>query len=248
MTDIHSHVLPGVDDGSMDVEMSLDMLDMAFQSGVDTLVMTPHGNIPDLYENYADSHLLHAFQELEKAKEEAGIPIRLIRGMEVYTTDDMPELFQQKKLLTINGTHYMLMEFAFDEDPDFASMKIEEIQRLGVRPVIAHPERYFFIQDDLTIAFHWCVTGCALQVNKGSLLGKFGPGPEFAAHEILKHNLAACIASDAHRSYSRTTHMGELREFLIREYDEDFAELMLKINPDRIIQGRRLFGYEPVPF
>ena len=248
MIDIHTHVLPGIDDGSEDMEMSLEMLRIAAESGVHTLVTTNHCNIPDEYDNYADDSLLGLWERLKTAAAEAKIPIRLCRGMEIFATEDLPELLMEHRVWTLNDTRYFLTEFSFDEDPDFCRYILQKCRDLGYQPVIAHPERYFFIQDDPGMAYEFCVSGYALQINKGSLLGRFGPRVRETANRILSHGLCACVASDAHRPYERSTYMSDIRAFLEEEYGEDYADLLLKENPARILEGREILGYEPIPF
>lgn len=248
MIDIHTHVLPGIDDGSESMEMSLEMLAIAAESGVNTIVATPHCNIPDEYENYADEALLMLWDQLENSVAEAHIPIRLCRGMEIFATEDLPELLTQKRVWTINDTKYFLVEFSFDEDPNFCWQVLRECENAGFNPIIAHPERYFFLQDDPATAYEFCVAGYGLQVNKGSLLGRFGIGPKRTADLILNHGLCACVASDAHRPYERSTFMADLRGYLEEEYGEAYMRLLLEENPARILSGRELLGYEPIPF
>ncbi len=248
MIDIHSHVLPGIDDGSRDMDMSLELLAMSADSGVEVLVTTPHCNIPGEFDNYVSPDLERLFQRLDAARAAAEIRLKLCRGAEIFATPELPDLLREGRAWTLNGTRYFLTEFAFDEDPSFCSGILAECADLGFRPVIAHPERYFFLQDDPRIAFDWCTSGYALQINKGSLLGRFGPESRQTAEQLLGHGLAACLASDAHHPLQRTTHMGEIAELLVEEYGEDYARLLLKENPKRILRGRDLLGYEPIPF
>lgn len=248
MIDIHSHVLFGVDDGSQSMEESLELLAIAAESGVHTLVTTPHCNIPGEYENYASDELAARFERLDHAREKAEIPIRLCRGMEVFATPELPELLQQNKIWTLNGTRYFLMEFSFSEDPDFCSWILRRCRELDYTPVIAHPERYYFVQDDPDLAFDWCVEGFPLQLNKGSILGRFGPETLYCAHQLLEHGLAACVASDAHSPRQRSTYMSEINEYLLENYGADYCRLLLNENPARILSGRELLGYEPIPF
>ena len=248
MIDIHSHVLPGIDDGSDSMETSLILLEMAAESGVDTLVTTPHCNIPDEVDNYLSPELESLWERLNEEKNRAGIPIQLCRGMEIFATEALPELLQQGRVWTLNGTDWFLMEFAFHEDTDFCNEVLSRCRALGFRPVIAHPERYSFIQEDPQLAFEWCTRGYALQVNKGSLLGRFGPKVRHTAQLLMDHGLVACVASDAHNPYQRSTHMAEIRDYLIDEYGGDYAWLLLEENPKRILGGRELLGYEPIPF
>ncbi len=248
MTDIHSHIIPGIDDGSPDMESSLEMLAMAAESGVKTIVATSHCNIPGSFQNYVSDELKERFGKLKEAALKEEIPIRILPGMEVFATPDLIDLLYQKQVWTLNGTAYLLMEFAFDEDPDFCNDILNKLKKIGVKPVIAHPERYYFIQDDPQLAFEWCVDGCALQLNKGSVLGRFGRGPEDCAHALLRHGLAACLASDAHSPYARTTDMRELKYFLRTYYGEDYMRLLLDANPERIVKGQKLLGYEARAF
>ncbi len=248
MIDIHSHILPGVDDGSQSLDESLELLAIAADSGVHSIVATPHCNIPDEFENYASPELEQLFQRLERARKDVGIPIRLCRGMEVFATDALPELLREGKLWTINGTRYFLMEFAFSEDVDFCQDVLRHCRELGYMPIIAHPERYFFVQDDPELAYRWCTEGFGLQLNKGSVLGRFGPEAYRCARLLLDHNLAACVASDAHSPAQRSTYMGEINDSLLYNYGEDYRRLLLEENPSRILEGKNLLGYEPIPF
>lgn len=248
MTDVHAHILPGIDDGSEDMETSLELLSMAASSGVGTVVATPHCNIPGEFGNYASRELDYLFARLRARAEERRIPVKLCRGMEIFATEDMPALLKDGLVWTLNGTRYFLTEFAFDEDPDFCFGVLEDCRRAGFRPIVAHPERYFFVQDDPQIAFEMCTSGCGLQLNKGSLLGRFGPEVRELALALVDHGLAACIASDAHGVRGRTTDMSEIRRFLNDNFGDGCAKLLLSDNPSRILSGAELKGVEPIPF
>ena len=248
MIDIHTHVLPGVDDGAADLDEALALLAMAADSGVDTVVTTPHCNIPEEYENYVCPELDDLWQAFAREARRVGIPVRLCRGMEIFATEDLPELLEQRRVWTLNGTANFLTEFAFGEELDFCFDVLQRCRRRGFRPVIAHPERYLFVQDDPAIAYEWCTMGYALQLNKGSLLGRFGRPAQLTAELLMDHGLVACVASDAHSPEQRTTHMEEIRRYLADRWGEDYARLLLEENPSRILAGRELLGYEPIPF
>ena len=248
MIDIHTHVLPGVDDGAADLDEALALLAMAVDSGVDTVVTTPHCNIPEEYENYVCPELDALWRAFNREVQRAGIPVRLCRGMEIFATEDLPELLEDRQVWTLNGTKFFLTEFAFGEEPAFCFDVLQRCRELGFRPVIAHPERYLFVQDEPAIAYEWCTRGYALQLNKGSLLGRFGRPAQLTAELLMDHGLAACVASDAHSSVQRTTHMEEIRRYLADRWGGDYARLLLEENPSRILAGRELLGYEPIPF
>ena len=248
MIDIHTHVLPGVDDGSPDLDASLELLHIAAECGVTTLVTTPHCNIPGAPENYASPELDGLWRMLAREAERERIPVRLCRGAEIFATEELPELLSDGLVWTLNGTRYFLTEFDFGEEPDFCFYVLDRCRERGFRPVIAHPERYLCVQDDPSIAFEWCTQGYALQLNKGSLLGKFGRPVQITAELLADHGLAACVASDAHSPYQRTTYMGRIREYLTEQFGEAYARLLLQENPSRILAGQELLGLEPIPF
>ena len=248
MIDIHTHVLPGVDDGAQDLSAALELLDQAVDSGVDVLVATPHCNIPEEYDNYVSPELLRRWDRLEAETRRQGIPIRLCKGMEIFATEELPRLLAEERVWTLNGTRYFLTEFSFGEDPDFCRYILRECRKLNYWPIIAHPERYYFLQDDPDIAYEWCTAGYGLQINKGSLLGRFGPREKRTGDLLLQHGLAACVASDAHSPRARTTDMQEVRQYLRRVYGDDYMRLLLEENPGRILKGQVLLGYQPQPF
>ena len=109
-----------------------------------------------------------------------------------------------------------------------------------VVPVIAHPERYYCVQRDPQLIYQLVMDGCVTQVNKGSIAGKFGKEAYYAAMELLEYNLVGCVASDAHTSYMRTTHMEEVYDFLEKQYSTECAELLLHDNPEKITQNQNL--------
>lgn len=247
MIDIHSHIVPGVDDGSDSLDESIDMMLAAYGSGVTVMTATPHC-YPGLYENYADGLVAERYKALKREIARLDVPVKLVRGMECMADERLPEQIRSGLVWTLNGTSYLLMEFQFGEDPDFCAYMIGLLMEAGIHPVIAHPERYFFIQRNPEIAFDWCTGGCALQLNKGSVLGRFGQGPKRTAESLLRHGLAACLASDAHGAVHRTADMADARLYIERLFGEKYAKLLTAENPKRILQGRPLLGYRPIPY
>lgn len=248
MIDIHAHILPGVDDGAVNMDESVEMALMASDSGVDYLVATPHCNIPGVYDNYLDDELRERFMGLKRVVEAEQIPIRILGGMEVFATSDLPDLLKKKKILTLNGTKYFLMEFAFDEDLDFCSMILEQCFSMGYIPVIAHPERYYGVQDHPEIVYQWYIKGYKIQINKGSILGRFGKSVKRTADQLLEHRIVTCIGSDAHSPYRRTPHMAEIREYMRDNYGNEYTRLLTEENPRRILMGEKTAGYRPISF
>ena len=195
MIDIHTHILPMVDDGASNFEEALDMAVMAAESGVRAIVATPHSNHDVGFVNYESEYLAEIFNKLCDMLHEMNIPIRLYRGMEIWASTDIVEKLSYGTLLTLNRTKYTLVEFAFDEETWWIEAILEEMLREGYLPIIAHPERYFCVQEDPNNLYNWRKMGAFAQMNKGSILGRLGRRAEDTAKLLLKHNLINCSDS-----------------------------------------------------
>lgn len=240
MIDIHSHILPGVDDGAVSVEEALIMAEMAVKSGVKVMAVTPHSNQPGAFKNYESRELRDVYWRLKEAIKAEKIPLQLVRGMEIFATSELPKRIEKKQLISLNSSQYYLIEFAFNASPYYIEDRIMDVLNLGKVPVIAHPERYYCVQDDPNQLYHWRRLGALAQMNKGSVFGRFGTRTEKAAEIILKHCLVNCIASDAHGADMRTTEMEEIKIFLDRHFSEDAGKLLLHINPSCILKNKPL--------
>lgn len=231
MIDIHNHLLPSIDDGPPTLDDSLDMADIAASSGVDTVILTPHCNIPDYFDNYYTPTLMLAFQNLQSAIRQSHIPLQVLPGMEVFTTDHISDLIRRHQLIGLNLSDYMLIEFDFAAHPHRINARLQDIRQNGIIPIVAHPERYECIQDAPYIAEAWLKSGCLLQCNKGSFLGSFGRHAEIAAHFMLEHRMISFIASDAHRATIRTPQMQEIYQYIAHEFSDDTAHHLMYDNP-----------------
>ena len=246
MIDIHSHILPGIDDGARSIYDTLEMAQTAVQNGIHTMVATPHCNVPGEYDNYFGKHYEKTYLQAVKAIRKEGIPLRLLPGMEVYVTEEVPDLMVQGKIMPLNQTHYLLVEFGFAEDPQFADYMLERITAKGVTPVIAHVERYYFVQDDPSVIRQWLKKGYVIQVNKGSYQGRFGRKEQKTAYQLTDENLVSVIATDTHRPYRRTPKMDEVYADLLNDYSERYLKVLLEENPKRICMDRKVLIHKGV--
>ena len=234
MIDIHTHILPGIDDGARDIYDTLEMASIAAENGVTDIVATPHCNVPGMYENHFGQKYKEVFLRASRAIKKENIPITLRPGMEVFTTEEVPKLMAEGKIMPINGSHYVLMEFSFQEDPEFADMMLEKVHRMGVIPVVAHVERYEFIQEYAGQINEWKKKGYVIQCNKGSFQGRFGRKEKYIAYHLMDSKLVDVIASDTHRPYVRTPNMADVYEELLMEYSEEYLNKLFEYNPRRI--------------
>lgn len=240
MIDIHAHILPGMDDGAEDLQDALDMAKIAVENGITTMVATPHCNIPGIYDNYLDRRFVDIYKRVCRELEAHEIPLKLLPGMEVFATPDLPELLQTKKLVTLNGSKYLLVEFEFEEDLRYVESILESIFRAGLCPVVAHAERYECVQKNLFVLEKWKNRGVVIQVNKGSLTGRFGRFSYNAAHSMMQRRLVDVIASDCHSPHYRTPVMMDVYDSLQKKYSKEYLELLFNENPRRICSNQAI--------
>jgi protein-tyrosine phosphatase len=229
LCDLHTHVLPGVDDGAPNMEYALQMLCNAAASDVELLAVTPHCNWFNGVENYLDKSLQDRFLQLQKAA--ADIPVKLVLGAEVLVDEQLPWLQGQNKLPTINGSRYLLTEFPADTEPDAFSEVLQSILELGYIPLVAHPERYASVCKMPQIVVPWLDMGCHLQLTGGSILGEYGKSVQQAAAFLLQQNLVACVASDAHGLHHRSNFLLEVYDHLALRYSKHYAQCLMYENP-----------------
>lgn len=241
MTDLHCHILPNVDDGADSMEIALNMAQMAWDSGVGTIVATPHCNLPgEVRKNYVSDNLVRRYVEFQRVLKQRSIPLRVVSGGEVYWSEEVPALLQKGLLPTIADSRYLLIEFAFNISAGEIDCALNELSKQGVIPVVAHPERYSAVQRSPEIIVPWFEKGYVIQLNKGTILGKMGRNSEHTADIILRHGLAHVVASDAHSASYRTPYMKEIYSYLETEYSPEYASVLLVENPHHIVSNQGL--------
>lgn len=248
MTDLHSHILYGVDDGAPTFEMSIEMLRSACNAGTKNIVLTPHCNIPNSFENYINPVIIRRYERLKNEVKEQNIDINVCLGMEVFGTSDIVHLIYSGAVIPINRSRYMLVEFGFNEDPMRVSSILEKIHSTGLTPLLAHPERYEFVQRYPFMVYDWVRSGCAIQVNRGSIIGKFGKIAEDVVHLLIRHNLVHVVASDGHHINMRQAVLDDAYVTVKRLYGDRKADKLFKINPGRIIRDKDLEELRIIPF
>ncbi|MCA0970944.1 tyrosine protein phosphatase [Halobacillus litoralis] len=201
MIDIHSHILPGVDDGAETIEDSLDMARQATEEGIRTIVATPH-HMNGAYIN-TKRDIGPKVEELNAHIKKAGIDLTVLPGQETRINGDMLEAIEVDDVLTINNTSYVFVELPFDTVPRYTSQLLFDLQVTGYRPVIVHPERNKQIQEDPDILYSFVKKGSFTQITAASLTGRFGKKNQKVSHQLIEANLAHIIASDAHNTKSR---------------------------------------------
>lgn len=235
--DMHSHILPYVDDGAADMAEAVAMVQIAAQSGVRTMIATPHANQRGLYENYATERMQEIFEKLRERIRQQGIPVTILPGMEIFASEDMIRLIRHRLLCPIAGTNLFLVEFPFGCPEKQMERLLKEMLWEGYLPLLAHPERYYCVQDRIECLQNWQEMGCYIQMNKGSVFNRFGPQSGETARRMLEMGLLDVIGSDAHGADVRTPDMTSIVQYLTERYGEKRARLLLEENPKRLLGG-----------
>ncbi len=235
--DIHTHILPQVDDGAHTPEAALQMLQNAVNSDVSTLVVTPHCCSPSM-SNLYNPALEAQFQQLKEAA--AHIPVQLLLGAEVRVTEQLIPLLQEGLLPTINSSRYLLTEFPADFPGLLFPRVLEQLLENGVIPVVAHPERYDALLAEPLLAREWVKLGCRLQITGGSITGQFGGRVRKTSEKLLDAELVCCVASDAHDTQKRNNNLKSVYDYLSTHYSKDYADILLTKNPLAICNNQAL--------
>lgn len=200
IVDLHSHVLPGVDDGAQDMEEALAALRILESQGVERVVATPHFRGSLLERPARARERLERFDAAYDALVEAaagrGLRTTIDRACEFKL--DAPSVNLSDERLRLGGNRYALVEFASFQLPPFAGNQLRAVHGAGWIPVLAHPERYFGLEGALDEVRVWLEEGTLLQVNARSLVGGYGPEAMRTGRELLARGWVCCLASDYH--------------------------------------------------
>ena len=243
LVDIHSHIIPGVDDGSETMEHSLQMLENAAKENITKIVATPHV----LSEQYfrEEHKIIERFQQLKSKVEEAGIKIELFLGCEIMA---QPDTTLDHQIATFNNNKtYFLIEFPMNSIPRFVPEKLFEFVAEGKFPIIAHPERNFGFRQRPDFIYDYIQRGNLMQVNEGSLRGRFGKEIQELALQMIEHRSVHFVASDGHKVDRRTVTLKESYELVVEKFGKNVANRLFIENPEKAIVGEQIEIEEPVP-
>jgi len=235
MIDIHSHVLPGLDDGARSSEESLEMLRLAADSGTTDIVATPHANSEFPFDERRVEEAFHALSATS-----SGV-IRLHLGCDFHLSyENLQDALRNPAKYTVNHSSYLMVEL-----PDLvalATVRSGLRQLIGARiiPVITHPERNVSLQPRLDELARWNKDGCLMQVTAQSFLGRFGPLAKDAAHQLMDAGLVHFVASDAHDRVDRPPDLSAAYKYISSRFGADRADSMFTYNPACVISGESL--------
>lgn len=233
LIDLHSHILPGVDDGAQTIDDSIAMAEKAISQGITHILCTPHHN-NGKYTNPANQ-VIEQVAQLQHELDLRNLQLILLEGQEVRITGTLLEDIAKGEILfTDLDDTYILIEFPTGEVPAYAEQLFFNLMSQGHTPVIVHPERNAVFRKDPNLLIPFLEMGVLTQLTAPSIVGVFGKDIQKTAKQMLKHKMLYMVASDAHNLRNRTFYMKEACEMIRKEYGQSKVNEMLQMAKDLV--------------
>jgi protein-tyrosine phosphatase len=240
LVDIHSHILPGLDDGAQTLEETLAMLRLAAENGTTDIVATPHANSSYAYHERVVDELI------AEVTAKAGASIRIHRGCDFHLNfDNLSSALENPIQYTINSGRYLMVEL-----PDLASLPVMRTvlgRLISVRlvPVITHPERNGPLCANLNELQSWVRDGCLLQVTAQSFTGRFGQTAQRVAETLMNSGCVHFVASDAHDCVDRPPNLAPAYHYVAQHWGQERADALFIDHPTAAIMDEPIFVTAP---
>jgi protein-tyrosine phosphatase len=244
MLDIHSHILPGIDDGARDIGHSLEMARKYVMAGYTRVIATPHAVPEDRGVRFARSIDLHV-ANLNAIMKEDQVALTVLPGMEITLSPEIPAMLDKGEVIPLAGGSYVLIEPPFQRLPLHWEQILFEVAGRGFKILIAHPERCAQLAQQPMLVERLLETGVYLQVNWTSLLGYHGKLVQKTAHHLARSGAIHCMATDSHNTRERSA-------LIVRRGAEELAALvgrknlalLTMENPARVLNGNSMAGMD----
>ena len=233
MIDLHSHILPGIDDGSPDIDTSIRMCEWLVSQGVTDVVATPHYVNETDYTSPANRNST-SVAKITEILTKNGVKLNVYLGNEIYICREIEELVKAGKIASINGSKYLLIELPMSgEYPNYLDILLELMQH-GYKVILAHPERYESFKKDFSLIEELHEAGVLFQCNLGSLVDRYGKKARKTLVKMLKNKMVFGFGSDLHRPGS-TDYLIEAQKKLAKHCEPSELDDLLVRNPASIL-------------
>lgn len=246
MIDFHTHIIPNIDDGSRSIEETFNLIQEAKEAGFEGIILTSH-----YIENYYETDVperdiwVKAISDNLKLK---GIETNLYLGNEIYMSGNIMDLLIDGKASTINNSSYVLFEMPLNAEPMNLYDVIYSLQENKLIPVLAHPERYSFIQKEPELVYDLIQKGVLMQANYGSILGQYGEKAEIIVRKFLENNMIHFLGSDVHRQNSIYKRIPQALAQIKEIVGEEKLKELTTINPKLALENKRIDIEDPEEF
>jgi protein-tyrosine phosphatase len=241
MVDIHSHILPAVDDGADSWETAVEMCRLAAADGIDHMVATPHANEEFSYDRAEHEATLAQLRQMVP-----GRPLLSLGCDFHFSYENLEDVLASPRKYVIGYTNYLLIELSDFIMPRFVAENLVRLLDAGLTPILTHPERNLMLQRDPGKVLEWAENGCIVQVTASALTGLWGKKVTQLAHWFIQHEAVHVLATDAHNLRRRTPVLSQARDLVAEHYGADLAEALVERNPRAIVEGLPL-PYFPKP-
>jgi protein-tyrosine phosphatase len=244
MIDIHSHIMPEIDDGARSLQEALEMASIAAADGIEQMVSTPH-----MFNGIShDPQPAEILERVGRLQEAVGDKLKILPGNEVHISHEIVEHALNNRVMKMNQRNYMLVEFPQLSIPYRADDLLWKLREAGVLPILAHPERNAEIQRRPAMVAEMIERGVFVQVTAMSVTGEFGQAARACAEVLLKHNCVHFLATDTHRPARRAPILSKGRDAAAAIIGAARARRLVFDNPLAVISGEPILSDPPLPF
>lgn len=236
--DIHSHILPNLDDGASGMEETIHMLRIAYEQGIRKMIATPHYHL-GRYENSITS-VKESLEQVRIETKRQGIPVELVIGSEIYYHSEAVSNISLGNVSTLGETGCVLVEFSPGTSLSYLRQALDFIIREGYTPIVAHVERYIEVTKKLDYIAGFIDMGCYIQINSGSITGNSGMKVKSFCKKLLKNELVHFIATDCHGVKFRAPEIQKSVQYIKKKFGDDYAKKLFIENPETMLLGEYL--------
>lgn len=233
--DIHSHILPQVDDGSKSLEQTIKMLNIAYSEGVGAIIATPHYHEGRYEKKVAE--LEDTLNYIRESIEDMMPGLELYLGSEIYYSQECISMLENGHIPTLAGSKYILVEFSPGVEYSYMKNNMQKCLFGGYLPILAHVQRYKCLKENIDLVEELIDTGIYIQLNAKSILGQEGRKIKKFSRKLLKNNLIHIIATDTHNELGRSPSIKQCVKYLKKKYGSSHANKWLIENPKKILSN-----------
>jgi protein-tyrosine phosphatase len=244
MIDLHSHLLPGIDDGARTLDDSLTMAQIAVSDGIRTMACTPH-IYPGMYMNDGPG-IERARAALQAELDQRGIALQLVTGADVHLVPGLVQGLRSGAVPTLNGSSYLLLEPSHTLPPPRFEDTVFSLVAAGYTPIITHPERLTWVDKHYPVFLRLIEHGAWMQVTAGALTGMFGARAQYWGERFIGEGHTHLLASDAHSPRRRTPELSAAHEIARGLVGEQEARRLVQQRPQAVLDNAPP-GLHPLP-
>lgn len=236
LVDIHTHILPGIDDGAGNMEITQEMISIAYKDGIRTIIFTPHYDARRFFNT--KNIILNKIEELRPWLSEKYPDLIIYPGCELYYSHTAVEKLISGEIQTMADSEYVLVEFPTSVTPTALKSGLQDILYKGYTPILAHVERYQEVFHDIEYLYSLKQMGVHIQVNASTITGEVGFFVKMYVKKLVNNSIIDFIATDAHSTGRRSPRLQECALYIEKKFGKELAERLFIKNPQKLIHTK----------